>query len=415
MTTHPGPIPLSSAQEGLWLAEIANPGTATFNLPLALSWAGTVDADALAAALRTVAARHDILRTTYQFVEDRPVQVIGADAPVPVEVVDLTGAEDPPALAEHQALARAVVPFDLAADRQLRCTVWRRPPADDLVLLCAHHIAVDAWGMSLLLTELATAYQAYQAGDRPDLPEIRFQYANFAIREDADLDGPAARRLLHDRADKLRPVPTDPVLGGQGPVRGRRRGGQVTFTMPDDLRQAAQRRSRAQRTTMFTILLSAWQTLLARRSGRTRFLLGAPMANRQDVTSQGLIGCFTNLVPLRCQVDPRWTFDDLCRRTAAETLTAFACQHLPYQRLVAATHGSSVPLVSTVVGLHAIPQPPGPWWDSRYLPTGTAKFDLNVLVEDNGTRLTGTIEHDIDRCPRSEVDALLIDLAELFR
>jgi hypothetical protein len=374
---------LSSAQEGLWLAEITTPGTAMYNLPLAIDWTGTVDTDALANALRTVVDRHEPLRTIYDFVDGEPVAVVTEGRPVPFEVVDHADAPD--------ALHRAAQPFDLAAEPPLRCVVWRRPD-DDLVLLCVHHIAADGWGMAVLLDELAKAYH------REDLPSLPMRYTEAA-------EQPLTSSTVTERATQLLPYIDDSTESRQ-----RLRGAQHDFAMPDALWAAVTRLARSLATTPFVVLLAAFQVVIAKRLGRAEFLLGTAMANRPDMRTHDLVGCFVNMIPLRCTVDPLWTFEELCRRTGEETLTALEYQHIPYRRLVAATGRGGRPFVEITFGLQTAVDRPAPWRRTRYLPTGTAKYDLNVLLEHNGSSLTGVVEYDVDRCPAPVVRGICDDL-----
>lgn len=411
---------LSAAQEGLWLAEIATPGTATYNLPLAIDWTGTVDTGALAHALRTVVDRHDPLRTTYDFVDGEPVAVVAERVPVPLDVVDLDDVPDPPKAAVADALSRAAAPFDLATDLPLRCVVWRRPPDGDLVLLCVHHIAADGWGMSVLLDELARTYTATVRGDRVELAELRECYADAAVRERSEFEQAPATRAVAERAAQLVPHADDFDLDGPAApaVRQPRRGAQLDFAMPDALWSAVTRLAQSLHTTPFVVLLAAFQVVVARRAGRSEFLLGTAMANRPHIPTHDLVGCFVNMVPLRCSVTPQWTFEELCRRTGDETLTALEYQHIPFRRLVVATgrHGGrgSAPLVQIAFGVQATSDHPAPWRRARYLPTGTAKFDLNVLLEYGAAGLAGTVEYDLDRCPEPAVRRICDDLLRVL-
>jgi hypothetical protein len=154
--------PLSFAQERLWFIDAAAPGSATYNVPLFLRWREPVDPDALGGALTAVVARHEVLRSTYELRDGRPVQVVHPPAPVAVEVVE--GFGDRPDHVRTAALARAREPFDLAGAPPLRCTVWRNGPGGDAALLTVHHIAIDGWSLAVLFADLTAAYEAALAG-----------------------------------------------------------------------------------------------------------------------------------------------------------------------------------------------------------------------------------------------------------
>ncbi|HEX2162982.1 MAG TPA: amino acid adenylation domain-containing protein, partial [Thermoanaerobaculia bacterium] len=86
-----GELPLSFAQERLWLIDRLEPNRAAYNVPMAVPLPAEADLEGLAAALTRVVARHEVLRTVYVESEGRPVQVARPPAPVPLPSIDLAG------------------------------------------------------------------------------------------------------------------------------------------------------------------------------------------------------------------------------------------------------------------------------------------------------------------------------------
>lgn len=401
--------PLSCAQKRLWFIDAAHPGTALYNVPLLLHWRGAVDSEALRTALHAVATRHEVLRTSYQLQDGQPVQVVAEDATVPLDVVDLSGDPGAAATARQDAVNHAREPFDLAGPPPLRCTVWHRPTDGDLVLLCIHHIAVDGWSMGILLADLAAAYRAAQSGTRPELAAPAGQYTDYAVWDRAAAGSPAAQRELGERASLLRSYPSELTLGGRAAPQpgtgGGRRGAQHLIAVPEPLWDASQELSRRLRATPFVVLLAAFEVVVQRWSGHTEFLLGTVMANRPQTELQSLVGMFVNTVPLRCTVPAEASFAELCAQVRAEVFVALKHQATPFDQLVTAVARQRSAGRSTLVqigfGLQNAPAARtgagAPWSGSAYLPTGTAKFDLTLLLEAVPDGLTGTIEYDLDR------------------
>jgi non-ribosomal peptide synthetase component F len=409
--------PLSCAQQRLWFIDAAHPGTALYNVPLLLHWRGAVDSEALRAALHAVATRHEVLRTSYQLRDGQPVQVVAGEATVPLEVVDLSGDPGAAATARQDAVNRAREPFDLAGQPLLRCTVWHRPADGDLVLLCMHHIAVDGWSMGILLADLAAAYRATQAGARLELAAPAVQYTDYAVWDQAVTGSPAAQRKLDERASLLRGYPSEVTLGGRAAPRsgtGGYRGAQHLITVPEPLWDASQKLARRLRATPFVVLLAAFEVVVQRWSGHTEFLLGTVMANRPQTELQSLVGMFANTVPLRCTVPTEASFTELCAQVRAEAFLALKHQAIPFDQLVTAVAQQRSVGRSTLVqiGFGLQNAPAGhigagtPWSRSVYLPTGTAKFDLTLLLEAVPDGLTGTIEYDLDRYDAQTVHQL---------
>jgi hypothetical protein len=405
-----GEAPLSFAQERLWLVDAGAPGSVTYNVPILLRWRGRVDAAALGTALESVVRRHEILRTTYHLRDGRPVQVVGAPGSIPVEVAEVRGSDAWPDALEA-ARARAREPFDLSRRPPLRCAVWPGIPGGDAVLLSMHHIAVDGWSLATLFEDLALAYDAAIDGTRAELPELPLQYADFAAWDRAAFATAEMDRQLSDRLAELIRVPPGLTLAGWRPPapapEGARRGAEHVLRIRPETWAGLHELATRLRVTPFVACLSAFAVALQRWSGRHEFRVGAVAANRSRIELEGLVGFFVNTVPVRCRLRPQWSFAELCARVRGEAFRVHTHQRLPLDRLTAraaAEHaGGHVPLVDVGFALQNVPRRAlGAWprWGApRILHTGTAKFDLLLVLEEREDGPACTVEHDLDRYP----------------
>ena len=136
---------------------------------------------ALGAALSALAARHEVLRTTFADDGGQPWQVIHDPAPVPVAVTDLSGELDPVAAARDLAAGEARASFDLATGPLLRVRVLRLASDDHMVCVTMHHIVTDGWSMGVAIRELGELYRGEAAGRPAALPDLPMQYADYAV------------------------------------------------------------------------------------------------------------------------------------------------------------------------------------------------------------------------------------------
>ncbi|MEU6301091.1 amino acid adenylation domain-containing protein, partial [Streptomyces erythrochromogenes] len=188
----PEDLPLSFAQQRLWLIDRMEGPSDLYNLPLALRLTGPLDADALELALGDLVARHEILRTLITDRDGEPRQRIvpPAEARIPFDRRTAPPADPAATLAECSA-----VPFDLAAELPVRAHLFPLPAGasdEHLFVLVLHHIAGDGWSMDPLLRDLAAAYAARSDGTAPDWRPLPVQYADYALWQ---------RELLGDEAD----------------------------------------------------------------------------------------------------------------------------------------------------------------------------------------------------------------------
>ena len=85
---------------------------------------------------------------------------------------------------------------------------------------------------------------------------------------------------------------------------------------------------------MFMMLLAAFMALLYRYTGQKKIVVGSPIAGRNRVEVEGLIGVFINTLILHSDLSGDPTFRELLAQVQDMTLEAYAHQDLPFETLV---------------------------------------------------------------------------------
>jgi amino acid adenylation domain-containing protein/FkbM family methyltransferase len=388
---------LSANQERLWFLDRLEPGSAAFHLPLALELEGALDAGALARAVGDVVRRHATLRTTFPEVDGSPVRrVAPAGEGTALPRADLRSLPAAAAEAEARRLVRRTArhPFDLAAEPGFRCLLVRLGEARHAFVATLHHLVADGWSLGLFRRELA-AFYARHSGDRtvPAPPALPVSFADYSAWERGRLATPEAEAALDAWAERLRGAPTRLGLPLDLP-RDRPRPASQSFTRERVARRLApelvadlEGLGRRQSATLFMVLLSAFEIVLARWSGDRDFLVGTPVAHRNRVELEGLIGLLVNTLVLRATV-AGGTFADHLAGRRAEVLEAFARPELPFARLVDKLRPERgldrAPLVQVMFNLLRFPadafeaRPAG--LAMRSFPLGAPSTDLDLLL-----------------------------------
>ena len=327
----PGPFPLAPNQRAMWVMEQLHPGTALFNVIAAIRITSPVDADALERALAGVAARHAALRTVFRADGGEPVQEAAAAPPV-LERVDACGWDD--ARLERALADDGHRPFDLERGPPLRATLYARG-GERVLLVAMHHLVTDFWSNVLFLRDLAALYQAEAGGTPAALPAPKAAYAGAVRRAAAALAGARGERLW---------AYWSAVLAGELPVLAlpadRARPAQTAFAgaahrFSVDAATTARLKALAREhgTTLYVVLLAAWQLFLARVGGRDQVLVASPTAGRGDAALEGVIGCFMSPVLLRGDLSGRPSFAEVVARTRATVAGAMEHQAMPLHLL----------------------------------------------------------------------------------
>ncbi len=416
-----GPLPLSFAQQRLWfLSKLESDGW-SYNLSFALKLSGMLDVDALTQSFKQVINRHETLRTTFHEIDGEPVQAIGSVDELVLPIDNLCGlSEDQRDEAVREAASVEVRrPFRLDQDRPIRARLLRLSEQEHVLLVTLHHIAADAWSMTLLANEIAVFYQAKvrQAADIADaLPPLPVQYADFARWQRRWLQGPVLD--AHWAYWKQRLGVNPPILklptDRPRPAVQTFRGGRHLFTVPTEYADQLRALSRKEGVTLFMSLLAAFNVLLFRTTGQMDILIGTDVANRNREETENLIGFFVNLLPLRSDLSGNPTFLELLGQVRRTALEAYAHQDLPFEKIVEALKlkrdlGGN-PLVQTLLVLQNVPTPsmelPGLDVAALEFESEVARFDLGLFMEDAEDGLTGLWKYSTDLFDASTIAGL---------
>ena len=330
-------LPLSFAQQRLWLLDQLDPGTALYNVPVAVRLLGSLNLNALELSFAEMIRRHESLRTTFVARDEQPLQVIARPGPADIEFTDLSHLDAAEREAEITRVteAEAQRPFDLAIGPLLRLRLLRVSEAEHVLTMTMHHIVSDGWSMGVLITEVATLYEAYTQ-DRPSpLPELPLQYADYAAWQREYLKGDVLDQQLSYWREQLAGAPVLKLpVDASSSLAKNPQGASVGITLDRKLTKQLRELSRQEGVTLFITLLTAYQVLLARYTDQTDISVGTPVAGRTRVETEGLIGFFLNTLVMRTRWDGDPTFRQLLALVREVALGAYTHQDVPFEKLV---------------------------------------------------------------------------------
>ncbi|CTP83376.1 non-ribosomal peptide synthetase [Xanthomonas graminis] len=396
-------LPASFAQQRLWfLARLDPRGSTAYHLAGGLRLHGSLDEDALRAALDRIVERHEVLRTCLVEVHGQVRQRILEVAGFTLQRTDLGGHAQPAACVDAYARDEAGRPFDLAHGPLIRGHLLRLDDQQHALLVTMHHLVSDAWSMGVLLKELGTLYAAFLSGHPDPLPPLPVQYADYAIWQHKRLGSDAVQRHLSywktqlGGAPTLLPLPLDhprPALQDYA-------GASVEFVLPESVTQGLLALARSHRCSLFSVLLAAWALLLSRLSGEADLVIGTAVAGRTRSEVEPLIGLFVNTVALRLQVPVQGTLSDWLQQVRDVVLSAQDHQDLPFERVVEVLQPpralGHTPIYQVMFALDAMQQGQSlslPGLEVAPLRSGqdSAEFDLALSMQHHGDTLGGRL------------------------
>ncbi|MFT3764371.1 MAG: amino acid adenylation domain-containing protein [Minicystis sp.] len=419
-------LPLSFAQERLWLLDRLEPNKTAYNVPSAMRLSGPLDVEALTRALREVVRRHEVLRTTFTLKGAAPVQIIHEAIDLDLPLIDLSAL--PPEEREVRVRAAsaddAETPFDLERGPLIRAKLLRLSPTAHVLLVSMHHIVSDAQTQGVLNDEIGTLYDAFAKGEPSPLPELPIQYADFAAWKRGWMTGAVLEKQLAYWRNALAGAPgvLDLPADRPRPPTQSFRGARHNFELPPELKKTLAELSRREGATLFMTMLAAWDVLLQRWSGQRDIVVGTPAMNRTRAETEGLIGCFLNTLVLRAHIDDTLTFQELLQRVREACLGAYAHQDMPFERLVQELSPerdlSRSPVFQVMFTLQAASSGEAGMTGVRRrrvaAPLTTAKFDLTLFIFETPRGLLGSFEYATDLFDAATIERMAAQLATLL-
>lgn len=326
----PDLAPLSFAQQRLWLLDQLTPRQSRYLVTRTFELTGPLDHDALERSVRLVAERHAVLRSRIVLCDGEPAAVLEPADAVALERIELGTQTEPTALLRAAASRHC----DLAAGPPLRTAVIEVGAGRHLFQYTVHHIVFDALSRVIFEEELAAAYAAFVAGRPLALPALSMRYSDHATRERATVTGGglasqeaywmarlAGAACMDWPADRA--TLPEPFTAAQQPIA-------IAAPVRDRLLGLAA----AERTSLFAVMLAAYQYLLGQMGRTDDVLVGIPVGGRPELELETLIGFFANTVVLRADLTGTPSLRHLIRQVREHVLDALDNQEVPFDRIV---------------------------------------------------------------------------------
>jgi hypothetical protein len=314
-----GKLPVSYAQQRLWfIDQLESNASRAYHIRGSMRLQGVLDEKALRGALDTLVERHEALRTVFRSVDGEPVQVIRSGESFALRYRDVSGYEQErrEEQVKDELREEGAEGFDLSAGPLIRGRLLKVSEEEHVLLITMHHIVSDGWSMGVFFAELGALYAAYREGKHSPLAALPIQYADYAQWQRQWLQGEVLQEQLGywkeqlAGAPQLIELPTDQVRPAQPSYAG----AAVAVVLGEQLSRQLKELSQREGLTLFMTLYAGFALLLSKLSGQEDVVIGTPIANRQRVEVEGLIGFFVNTMALRARLEGNPTVKELLQQ-----------------------------------------------------------------------------------------------------
>ena len=421
-----GAQPLSLMQQGFWLMAQVGEIQAGNNINTVLRLNGPLDAAVLARGFTEIVRRHEVFRTRFGAQDGQPIPFIDLPSELDLNQIDLSAYPEEKRITEMKRLIAADrrQPFDLAKDRLIRVTLLRLEKEAHILLVALHHIIADEHSLQILIAEMAQLYAAFSKNRTSPLAELPLQYLDYACwqrewltdeRIDAQLD--YWKKQLAGAPARIE-LPTDRPRPAVQHYRGVRARFQIG-TIPAERLKGI---SRANRTTLFITLLTAFKIILFKYCRQTDIVVGSPVSNRDRKEFEPLIGLFMNVLVLRTDLAGDPTFLEALARVRQIVTDGFSNQNVPFERVVRALQPkrslSYHPLFQIVFTMRSTRSSQPNQAELAVEPLISeeieAQFDLQLAMAESEEGLAGFFELNTDLFNKATIDRMGEHLAHLL-
>ena len=421
--TRPEHIPLSYSQERLWFIDQLE-GSVQYHVPVVLLFKGHLDSTALSSALQGILTRHEVLRTVFREKGGRVYQSVMETAEWSMQLMDGAAYKQDQQRLKKYTTELIRKPFDLSKDYLLRADLIKLDELEHVAVVTMHHIASDAWSLSILVKEVAELYSSFTEQRPALLPELSVQYADYSIWQRSYLQGQVLDKKLAYWKEKLNgntplQLPADYPRPATGSTRGAATGFKIDKALTGSLKELSQQNG----VTLFMTLLSVFKVLLHRYSSQEDISVGTSISNRPQEEVEGLVGFFVNTLTLRTELNGGMSFAELLQSVKDTTLGAYEHQDVPFEKVVEAVvkerDMSRSPLFQVMLVLLNTPEITElRLGDLELSQLGfdaqISKFDITYFMTETPNGLQCSIEYSTDLYKVETIEKMMVHYQQLL-
>ncbi len=310
--------PLSSAQKRLFLLYSMDKDSLAYNINSSAMLEGSLDIVKLENAFRQLINRHMSLRTKFKLENGVPVQ----------QIIDLNNIEFNIEFVDNEN--DFFRPFDLMQPPLIRGGIKQISENKNVLLIDTHHIISDAISMSICFKELSGLYNGIQ------FMQLPIQYKDYAVWQNKSLSQEFLinqKEFWKENLSGELPV-LDFPLDFKRPTNLKHDGDSIVLEIKPDLLSSLKIIAQKNESTLFMLLLSAFNILLSKYSSQEDIIIGTPSAGRKNEELKNVIGMFANTLALRNKPDKNLCFQDFLKEVKENSLIAFENQDYQFEELV---------------------------------------------------------------------------------
>jgi fengycin family lipopeptide synthetase D len=386
---------LSSGQKRIYALSSTEEDSILYNIPVVMKISGKVDCNVIKSSFQKLIEKHSSLRTSFEMSKGEPVQKIFRHAELDFSFSILNGKADEAAI--NNAVKDFIKPFDLKKTSLFRVSLIKLAQEEHLLMIDVHHIICDGGSFEIIIRDFENAYKGM------DIKQNRADFKDYVVwqeKQNSSLMIKEQEKYWLSRFKEEVPI-SDIPLDFKRPAIQSNKGAGIFFELDKDMTSKLKQLAIEKKTTLNTVLLSAYYLLLLKYTGQEDIVVGSPVAGRLHPDTHDMVGMFVNTLALRNYPSGNKTFSEFLSEVKNNMAEALKNQEYPFERLVDALNLkrdlSRNPLFDTVFVLQNVTRSKIEIGDLSLLPVkfrnDTSKFDITLLAEEINGNLCFELEY----------------------
>ncbi|BAZ33597.1 amino acid adenylation domain-containing protein (plasmid) [Cylindrospermum sp. NIES-4074] len=426
--------PLSQGQQALWFLWQLAPESSAYNVAFSCRICSDLDVAVLQKVFQVLSDRHPILRSTFPRLGIEPIQQINPEQPLDFQQIDVSNQSE--LKIQEQVFTAYKSPFDLERGPILRVRIFTLSPQEHILLIVNHHIVGEGWSIGILLDELKVLYPAFKTYREVTLPPAVHSY-EYVHWQNTIINSPEGERLWDYWEQQLAGelpmlnLPTDrPRLSVQT-YNGASCNLYISETLTKQLKELA----KSEKTTLYIVLLAAFNVLLYRYTNQDDILIGSPTTSRQRSEFIRVVGYLINIVVLRANISGNFNFRDFLGQIRNTAIAAIAHQDYPFpllvKRLQSHRDSSRSSIFQACFVLQKLQQTPdilklystqigstvewgGLVLEPYEVPQQEGQFDLDLELAEGDSSIFGAFKYNTDLFDGSTIERMAVHFQNLL-
>ncbi|SMO88179.1 amino acid adenylation domain-containing protein [Melghirimyces algeriensis] len=301
-------LPLSVAQSGIWFAQQLDPDNPIYNTGEYIEIDGPIDPALFEKAVRDVLSEAEALHARFEEDGNGPYQIIQPSVDFTFHVIDVSTEDDPEEAAIHW------MKEDLSKPVRLRCgelfteALFKVSANRFFWYQRIHHIAIDGFGVSLIVQKVAKVYTELA---NHFVPSGHFASITSMVKEDETYQ--ESEQFKRDRKFWLKRFEDKPEIVSFSDRVGRTSNTfirQTAYLPASEIKRLKQGTEKL-KTSWHEAFIATTALYLYRMTNSPNVVLGLPMMNRLGSSLINVPAMVMNIVPLRLYLHSEMSVSEL--------------------------------------------------------------------------------------------------------